>query len=534
MKKTLSAKIDGREMTDSEIIDAILENREIENIESFLRPSTDNLIPFEELSGLDEAYNIITNTINNNGRFLVYFDQDCDGISAGTIMTRYLKAMDANVASYIGQGKAHGLQSLPLTEIQGIDTLIIVDSINDDVSLYEAILDLDVTIIVLDHHIIPRALIESNIDITLVSCMNDYPNPSLSGSAVTWKMVAYIDYMNLTDYADNLMDLAASGLVGDMMDLSVPENRYICYEGFNRLNNLALKKIIGSYAFNAESVSYSIAPLINACVRTNQNITAMKMFLSDDEYEVAEFISRAKYAKEEQKNMVDDLIGDLLEQGDSQLDKKCKVFFIPEEYRNLSGLLGNKLADVYQSPVLVVHPNNDNNLISGSMRAIGTKNFSAMINETGFAEAKGHENASGFECCEDVFDMFLATIETQLEDVEFETEVVADIELTPEQINENLIRQLSVLNRISGNGFPSITVMVRSNNYTVNTMSGGKHSKYVDSNTGLLMVSWNDTTWKDTPKNVCLTGIGTVSKVHYGKNNYLQLTMNDYDFDTTK
>lgn len=530
MIKQLSAKIDGRDLNDElEIIDAILDNRQINDIVSFLRPSEDDLIPFEKLKNIDKAYDIITKTVDNNGNFFVYFDQDNDGICAGTIATKYLEAMGANVKTYIGQGKAHGLESLPLDELKNIDTLIIVDSINDDIKLYETIINLGITVLICDHHIIPESLKNTDLDITLVSCMDDYPNPSLSGSAVVWKTMAYVDFMNLTNFADDLIDLAATGLVGDMMDLSNAENRYICHKGFCNLVNPALKQIVGGHMFNAESVLYSVSPLINSCMRTNNNNVAMQMFLEEDDNELKSLIKEAKQAKEQQKKMVDDVINSLMEQLDEQHDKKCKVFFIPSEYRTLSGLLGNRILSQVHSPLLVVHRTEDNK-ICGSMRAEGVLDFAAMINETGLAEAKGHELASGFECDEALFDRFLTSIEEQLKDIEFSTVTEADILLEPHQITETLIRQLLSINRISGSGFRPITVMVQTDNYTASFMSQGKHSKFIDNDSGLLLVSWNDETWRNAPTDKCLCGIGTVSKVHYGRNDFLQLTMNDYDF----
>lgn len=529
MEKVLTAKIDGRDMEDDfEIVEAILDSRQINDIVSFLKPTEDDLIPFSKLKNIDKAYDIITKTMDNNGNILVYFDQDNDGICAGTIATKYLQAMGANVHTYIGQGKAHGLESLPLEELKDIDTLIIVDSINDDISLYQAIVDLGVTVLICDHHIIPESLKNTDLGITLVSCMDDYPNPSLSGSAVVWKVMAYVDFMNLTDHADSLIDLAATGLVGDMMDLSVPENRYICHKGFSNLVNPALKQIVGGYMFNAESVAYSVSPLINSCMRTNNNNIAMKMFLAEDD-ELKDLIKAAKQAKEQQKKMVDDVIDSLMEQLDKQLDKKCKVFFIPSEYRNLSGLLGNRILSQVHSPLLIVHHTEDG-MICGSMRAEGVTDFAAMINETGLAEAKGHELASGFECSEALFEDFLIAIEEQLKDIEFSTVTEADILLKPHQITETLIRQLLSINRISGSGFKPVTVMVQTNDYEASFMSQGKHSKFIDNESGLLLVSWNDETWRDAPTDKTLCGIGTVSKVHYGRNDFLQLTMNDYDF----
>ena len=527
MIKQLTAKIDGRNMDNNEIVESILENRKIDNITHFLNPNVEDMFPLNALKGVDEACDIINNYVDANGKFLVYFDVDSDGVGSGAIMTRYLRTMGANVDTYIGYGKAHGLKSLPLDKLDGIDVLIIVDSIDTDPRLYERILDKDIIIIVLDHHIIPQSLIDANVDITLVSCMNDYPNTSLSGSAVTWKTVSYLDYINCTDYAKDLVDLAATGLVADMMNLSIPENRYICYAGFNNLKNPAIKKIIGSYEFNSESISFSIAPLINACMRTNTNDIAMQMFITDDDDKLSDLINIAKDAKDEQKDMVDSILDSLLEQGDSQQEMKCKVFWIPEEYQGITGLLANKLLEVYNTPVLVVHPNDDNDLITGSMRAKGIEDFSAMINETHLAAAYGHENSAGIECDVDSFNQFITVINEKLKDIEFETKIEADIELTPSQINTTLIKQLNAINRISGTGCPAIKVLIKTNDYEVSTFSSKKHLKIIDK-TGLLLVKWNTNDWQTMSNTKEFIGVGTLSNPWYGRNTYMQLTLDEY------
>lgn len=527
MKKHLSAKIDGRQMNDTEIINAVLENRQINNITEFLHPTEADLIPFEKLKGIEEAADIINRCADMDGNFLVYFDVDADGISAGTIATKYLQVMGANVKTHIGIGKVHGLKNLPLDKLEDVDVLIIVDSIDEDVRLYENVLDQNVVIIVIDHHIIPQSLIEENLDITLVSCMNDYPNTALSGSAVTWKVFAYLDYLNLTNYADDLVDLAAVGLVGDMMDLSVPENRYICYKGFNNLQNSTIKQIIGGYEFNSESVSFSISPLINACMRTNNNDAAMKMFISEDKNDADRYIKIAKSAKEEQQEMVDSIIDALMEQGYSQIDKKCKVFWIPEEYQGITGLLGNKMMAEWQCPVLIVHPNDDNDMITGSARAVGVENFSDIINQTGLAISRGHENASGFECDVEKFNQCVDAIEEQLKDVEFCTEIEADIELFADQINENLIKQIKAINQISGTGCPAIKVLIRTKDYEVSTFSSQKHLKIIDKS-GVIIVKWNCMDWETMDNNGEVIAVGTLAAPWYGRKKFLQLTIDDY------
>ena len=64
MEKILTAKIDGRNMEDDfEIIDAILDSRGIDDIGAFLKPTIEDMIPFEEMKGLHDAYTVIDDAI---------------------------------------------------------------------------------------------------------------------------------------------------------------------------------------------------------------------------------------------------------------------------------------------------------------------------------------------------------------------------------------------------------------------------------------------------------------------------------------
>lgn len=533
MIKQLTAKLDGRQMEDDfEIIEAILDSRNIEDVGSFLRPTEEDLVPFEQLKGVEEAAQVIIDAIDNDETFMIYFDNDLDGTTAGSIAYRYLKNYTDNVYTHIADGKVHGLDGLPLDVLGGVDVLWIVDSINDQPELYQAILDQHTKIVVTDHHKIPQSLIDSGVDINLVSSANDYPNPDLTGAGVTWRLCNVIDYLSLNDYSEELYDLCCAGIIGDMGSLESKENRYLCHKGLTTLRNPAIKKLIGSYFFDAQSVQFSVAPAVNSLVRTNNNETAMRMFMTDDEDEIDELVQSAKDAKEVQNSMVDEIIDELLEQGKAQTDKKCKVFWITDEYKNLSGLLGNRLLSLYSTPLLIVRENGD--LVTGSMRACGLRDFAAMVNETSLATCSGHELAAGFECKKELFEQFLEVIEDKLSAIEFKTEIEADIEIGPTQITDNLIKQLGALNRISGSGFKPITVLVRSNDYTVGFMSKGKHLKIADNDTGMIFVKWNDGSYKDIPTDGEIVGIGTISSAYYGRTRYTQCVMNDYIVNTTK
>lgn len=542
MQKKWVVKNDCRGMTTNEIINTILEDRGVENINALLYPDENCLIPFEAMKNIDRAAQIITKNIENDGSFFVHFDTDTDGVSAGSIAVRWLKEHTDRVSYGINQGKDHGIAKLDLTVLDGVDVLWIVDSMETQMYPYEKVLEAGVKhIIITDHHLVSKSMqkqMERTGAITLVSSAVDYPNPALSGSATTWKLCAYMDWLELDDYSDNLVDLASTGLIADMVNVGVEsiENRYICYKGFNNQVNPALKKINGSYEFNSQAVSFGIAPLVNASNRMNENEKAMNLFLSEDTKEINRLVNDLKSCKEYQNLEIADIMPELEEQAESQMDKKVMFFFV-ETNAEVKGLIGNKLLEKYQRPVIVLSSRMEvdeetgeltKHEYFGSARAVGVKDFKKYVDDTGLVGSGGHENAHGLWFDAEVLEDFQNALEDALKDVEFVQETTVDIQIDQDQITDDLIKKLKLLNRISGQGWPSISVMVSGiTDYEVGAMSGGKHLKLIADEGKLLFIKWNfNDSWDqfDGPVSV----IGSLDSGFFGRTYYRQLIMSDW------
>ena len=545
MQKKWVVKHDCRGMTANEIVNTILEDRGVEDIKSLLYPEEECLIPFEEMKNIDVAAKIITKNIENDGSFFVHFDTDTDGVSAGSIAVRWLKQHTDRVYYGINQGKDHGIAKLDLSLLDGIDVLWIVDSIETKMFPYERVLEAGVKhIIITDHHLVSKSMqrqMERTCAITLVSSAVDYPNPALSGSATTWKLCAYMDWIDLDDYSDNLVDLATCGIIADMVDVGVesPENRYIAYKGFCNQVNPALKKINGSYEFNSQAVSFGIAPLVNASNRMNENEKAVELFLSEDSKEITKLVNELKFCKESQNLEIADVMPMLEEQAASQMDNKVMFFFV-ETNAEVKGLIGNKLLEKYHRPVIVlsnrIEVDDETGELTrheyfGSARAVGVRDFKKYVDDTGFVGSGGHENAFGIWFDVDVLDDFKNAIESALKDVEFVQEATVDIRINQEQITDDLIKKIKSLNKISGQGWPSVSVMVSGiTDYEVGTMSGGKHLKLIADGGKTLFIKWNfNDDWDqfDGP----VSAIGSLDSGFFGRTYYKQLIMNDWRID---
>lgn len=537
MQKIWKPLLDGRKWSLGKIMSSILNERGIINQDRFLYPIEEDLLPLDSFLNIKQAADVVTSGIKNKNSFLVYFDSDTDGVTSGAIMTRYLRDHSVNPDVYINSGKQHGLRYEAPCFQKKYDIVIIVDSIETEPYLYEELLNLGTKIVVLDHHDLVPSTLAIQKRINLVSSMNEYENPHLCGAGVTLKFCLYLDYLFGTDYAQQYYDLASTGICADMMNVGPEsmENRYICYRGFDKVNNLAIKKINGGYVMNSTAVAFGIAPLVNAANRMNKNWDALKLFLSDDEEEIDELIKSLKYCKEKQNDKVDEIFAQIKEQAKSQEDKKVMFFVIDnaEDSAGVSGLLANKVLGQYQRPVVITQETVDQSgeeVYSGSLRATGVEDFSKMVNKTRYAKAMGHSNAAGFIAKKKNIDKFKDKIEEELKDVEFKQYATVDIQLTQRQISKELINNLSALNRISGQGFQPISVMIEDiDDYEVGYMSGGKHTKITTPY--MMFIKWNSDDWETIPDDASIAAIGTLEQGYIGRKFYYKMIMNDYRID---
>jgi single-stranded DNA-specific DHH superfamily exonuclease len=262
-------------------------------------------------------------------------------------------------------------------------------------------------------------------------------------------------------------------------------------------------------------------------MRMSENEKAMNVFLTDDSDEIHELVKDLKSCKERQNEVVDSLLDGLLKQGEEQLDKKCMFFILENDTEaEITGLLGNRLLSLYQKPLFILRLKDDQ--YAGSMRAVGVENMLDLSNSTNLCVCQGHPLASGAFIKAVDFDEFKIAIEEKLKDVEFSVSVEADIEIEASQVNENLIKQLNAINRISGSGFAPVKVLIRTDDYKVDTFSSKKHLKVVDNKTGVIIVKWNTDVWKTMKNDKPLAAVGVLANHYYGRNKFLQLTVDEY------
>lgn len=523
MKQKWNILVDGREFDDEEIFESIFKARGITDPDNFFNPVESDMIEFDNLKNIDKAYQILMKAIKDNWNISIHADVDCDGCTSGAIMYRYLNNYTDKITITINKGKKHGVNDdFDYSIIKDKTLLIIVDSINESYAgLFEYIShnNLNVQVIVLDHHIIPK-----NFDdrITLVSSANEYENPELSGAGVCLKFCQYVDFNELECYSDDLFDLAACGLVADMVDMRVMENRYIVKCGLNNLKNPGISAVIGNYKFDSTAISFSIAPLVNAACRTFNNETALDLFIEDDIDKVYQILEKLRECKQYQDRIVEELVPKIIMQNESQKNDKVSIFIIePRDDISIAGLIANRLCDNLQKPVMVL---NDGDIYSGSARGIGIESFIDYVRKHDVEFANGHENAFGIGIAKDKLEIIKFELENELKDIEFINERTVDVWLDTSQISRRLIDKLKYYNTITGEKFKPITVCIKGvKNAESKPMKNGKHMRMIKD--GINFIKWNS---KDDLTGKKFDMFGTLDYAFWGKRWQYNLICDDY------
>lgn len=531
-KSNWKVNVNGQGIPVNDIINKFWVSRGIENPETFLSP-VGNILPAGALKNIDKAamtFNICKNM--PSPKFVIYADVDADGCSSAAILYHYLTALGIEAEVYINKKKEHGVKDEFFLEDRHEDCVIVVDSINDTMEQYEKIWAQGKQLIILDHHIPNAIILENAHSLNLVSSAIDYPNPHLSGSGVTWKFVKYLDFINGTNIADNLVDLAAVGIIADVCCVGVEsmENREICDFGFRNLQNCGIRAIANADEMTSETIGFSIAPLVNAANRMNQNKLALDLFLTDKISEAKQIVKDLTKIREEQKKLVGELFENFESMVHEQQDNHCYYFFVDESYETLGGLLATKASDKWKRPCIVVHDTPMG--YAGSMRAVGVENLSKIVNESGLGECAGHENSAGIVIPKENFDKFKEYVEAQLVSLDFTPSVDVDLYLERMQITPFLLGKIKQINRITGPGFPAVSVCIENiKNYNVKKLSQGKHLCVETSDMKFLI--WNFNKWEDVCDDGVLHAVGTIDESFFMGRRTTQMLMQDYIFQPT-
>jgi len=478
---------------DGNIIDTVIENRSVEDVETFLNPTDKDMLDVKKLHNMELAAVALIAQVGVGARISILVDADADGYVSSSIMYQYIKKLDpfANLNYILHTGKAHGLTEDIMDKVVNleIDLLIIPDAGSNDHEALDKLITMGIDVIIIDHHeiedisLIPKKVIIVNNQTEL----NEETNKDLVGAGMVLKYCEMMDQMLVDKFAHEFYDLTAIGQIGDASDISKNEIRYIVFKGINNIKNKFVEEVLMDHFGSLDNIapkdfSFSVIPLINAMTRVGKetekdllfralnNIGADEVYrvnkkkknkitgkfdINEVEMSIYEYaLDICKSVKTRQANIVKKILTNLRENIDNT---GGIVIGILEDGSNLSitGLVANKLATKYQKPALLLYYDGENYRGSGRGYIKVMPSLKDWCNETKLVEyAQGHANAFGISVPEENYSAFKEnTKNIESQDIVYEVDLIMD-----EDIDKNIILELNDNKYLFGGSFENASL----------------------------------------------------------------------------
>ena len=354
----------------SELLAKILVNRGItdeEEIRIFLDPTRNDFYDPFLLPDMEKAVDRIIEAINNNEKVMIYGDYDVDGITSVTVLKKFLKERGLETGVYIPNRleEGYGLNKEAVKKIieQKYTLIITVDCGISGIDEIEECNNLGIQTIVTDHHEAGDILPNAYAVVDAKRKDNEYPFRELAGVGVVFKLIQAISSkLNLDDKEYlKYLDIVAVGTISDIVPL-VNENRVIAKLGLMLIKmtkNIGLRELIIASNYkqiDSSTVSFGIAPRINACGRMGHQEEALDLFLTDNIVEAKEITNQLnKYNSERQEiegNIYKQALEKLYEEGIE--DKSAIVLGEDNWYHGVIGIVASKLTESFFKPTILV------------------------------------------------------------------------------------------------------------------------------------------------------------------------------------
>ena len=410
----------------STLLGSILVSKQVdseEKIRLFLNPTREDFHDPFLMPDMEEAVQRILNAIKEQHKTIIYGDYDVDGITSVTVLKKYLEERGLEVGTYIPNrlNEGYGLNKEAVKKIadQGYTLIITVDCGISCIEEIEYANKLGIEVIVTDHHEpgeeIPKCL--AVIDAKRKD--NNYPFNQLAGVGVVFKLIQAISIKLNLDAKEYLkyLDIVCVGTISDIVPL-VDENRVITKLGLKlveRTKNIGLKTLLESTGYkeiNSTTISFGIAPRINACGRMGEEIEALHLFLTNDLQEAKQISEKLNKYNTERQEIEKQIFKQALELVENQEEKPCIVLGKEGWHHGIIGIVASKITDIYFKPsILICFEGKEG---KGSGRSIpGFDLHDAVMNCNTYVEKfGGHSMAIGINVKKENFEKFKKEFET--------------------------------------------------------------------------------------------------------------------------
>lgn len=294
--------------------------------------------------------------------------------------------------------------------------------------------------------------------------------------------------------------LVSLGTIADIMPVH-NENRQMIKYGISLLNrgegHYGINSLLKDDPVNTKSISWGVAPLLNAPGRFGETDLTVKFFLENDKESIAEITTEIQKLNRKRKKIVSEIISsarESIEEHGSELYGNLYLYHNDEIIDGLAGLVANRIADDLKKPVIVTTALDDNGLIKGSGRSYGGFNFFQYVEPFAelFEKLGGHAQAFGFIIRKENLHKTIVKISESIGDkTGLDTKTLIDCVIDIDEISNSLIDKLEL---IEPYGKENEEPLFYSSDIEIKTFSScgadNRHGRYILKN-GISAIGWN-------------------------------------------
>ena len=489
----------------SGILARILVNKNItqkDEIDLFMNPTRKDFHDPFLMPDMEIIVDRVLEAIEQKERIMIYGDYDADGITSITVLKSFLEERGLEVASYIPNrlDEGYGLNKTALKKIydDGYRLIITVDCGISGIDEVDYANSLGMEVLITDHHEPVETLPKAMAVVDAKRKDNKYPFNQLAGVGVVFKLIQAISIKLGLEEKEYLkyLDIVCIGTISDIVPL-VDENRVIAKLGLKLIaqtRNIGLKallEVIGFKNIDSTTISFGVAPRINACGRMGDEQVALDLFLEKDYDKAKKLAIKLNEYNIERQTIEKRIFDEATEKIEkNEKDKACIIVGSEGWHHGIIGIVASKVTEMYFKPsILICFEGNDG---KGSGRSIpGFDLHDALMECSDYLEKfGGHSMAVGVTVNRDKFELFKNKFEeyAKSHDIDKIIPVInIDSELSLKDIDIDSVKSLQKLEPYGeANKMPVFMIRNLKIN-SIRALSEGKHLKLTLKDDGYMI-----------------------------------------------
>lgn len=475
MKEWIFNKYEGQEKS---LIKRLLNSRGIktdEEIYEFLHPLEMKLTHPKVFTDMERCVERLSFAIDNGEKIVIHGDFDADGVTSTSLLYRTFKYLGADVNYFIPdrEKEGHGFDTKALVKIMTQvkpKVIISCDCGISDVDAVNFLNSFKIDVIITDHHeapeILPKAYgiinpkapdaLDENLSAKQIESLT-----SLAGVGVAFKTAqALLEKYNKLEFIPEILPYVAVGTVADVVPL-IGENRYLVAKGLELISNnkhYGLSRLLESAGYKgqitSEQIAFGIAPRINASGRLDTVEAALKVLISDNKQEIEMAIQSLNEFNRVRQELCQNIFAEADEMVKKEGNKNSAIVLFNKEWHiGIIGIVASMLVEKYYKPAFLMTYSDETKQFRCSARSIEGINLYDAISANAelFDGFGGHAMAAGLSFSEEkssfeaVKSALCKTVKEMSQGKDLKPFINIDLELTPDDIDIELVEQISQL-----------------------------------------------------------------------------------------